>query len=166
MKPSAPDQSVLDECLRIALGNGNHARVAHYLDMGASADAVFKDALRLRDMHMLDLLLQHGADVNLRNTMGAPPLMAAVTSDMRARSTACVELLLAHGADAHAVFVFTTHPVDVFEAIGQLGVICTAPERAQLEKIGKVIKTHILSRQAQDRSRHHLAKRAGGRFKL
>lgn len=67
--------------------------------------AALQDISIYADVHAMQLLLDHGANVNAADFLGRTPLMYAARSD--APSVQAVKLLLAHGADVNAK---DTHP--------------------------------------------------------
>lgn len=85
-----------------------HPELAHELiERGADVSAVARNAQRVAPVHAaasvgdaatMRLLLEKGADPNLRQQMGYAPLHATAANGDRATT----EVLLAHGADANA----------------------------------------------------------------
>ena len=67
--------------------------------------AALEDVAIYADLHSMQVLLDHGADVNAADPLGRTPLMYAARSD--APSAAVVKLLLEHGANVNAK---DTHP--------------------------------------------------------
>jgi len=55
-------------------------------------------AVNKKSINMVKLLLEHGADVNFRDSFNVPPILYAASTG----SKALVELLLTHGADINA----------------------------------------------------------------
>ena len=96
--------------------------------------AALQDVAIFADVHSIQVLLGHGADVNAADPLGRTPLMYAARSD--APSAAVVKLLLEHGAEVNAK---DTHPqagdegwtaLDMAKQNGNMAVV------AMLEKAG------------------------------
>ena len=67
------------------------------------------------NLAMVDFLVTHGADLDLRDSLGKTPLHYAAT---QRDDVDIVEFLLAHGADPHAVDQLGHSPLDVAQAMG------------------------------------------------
>lgn len=78
-----------------AVQANQHEAVAFLLDSGAEIRDSIWYAARDSDVHMLDVLVEHGGDVNQHGLYGGTPLCVAVENGR----TEIVRNLLAHGAD-------------------------------------------------------------------
>jgi uncharacterized protein len=94
--------------LALAAYFGHRNIVNFLLDRGADANQVAENTIRIapihaavssKDLEMVRLLIEHGADVNARQQNGFTPLQGAAGSG----SLDIMELLLQHGADPAAL---------------------------------------------------------------
>ena len=87
--------------LEIAIETGFHTLVeliAKHEASQSAKNAALGEAVSLRRLDLVELLLANGADVNAKNKQGNTPLVGAVWMDHRD----VVELLLANKADVNA----------------------------------------------------------------
>jgi ankyrin repeat protein len=79
------------------LPNGSRVEMPRSSD-DYGATALFNAILKMR-VSMVESLLKHGIDINIRNSDGMTPLMAAAsTGNMQ-----IIRIILAKGADTHAI---------------------------------------------------------------
>lgn len=85
--------------LEIASSSGNEKVVKLLCEQGAeTGTCALHEAVLNHHEHIVQLLLEHGADVNVRNKKGDTPLGKAVGYHLEDN----IRLLLEHGADVHA----------------------------------------------------------------
>lgn len=85
---------------------GDTAAVREFLDDGTSPDAIDPQGdvpvifygVQIGELEIVRLLVEAGADVNVRNAYGNPPLWVAMTA-LGGDPPGVVRLLLEHGAD-------------------------------------------------------------------
>lgn len=77
------------------LKNGANPNMKNGKDQAAGLHLVAKGS----DIPLAELLVQHGADINIQDEKGSTPLMAAVMSYAEGDDTAMIEFLVIHGAD-------------------------------------------------------------------
>jgi ankyrin repeat protein len=94
-----PNRSNLDQALRAAIREGDHATVQALLDQGADVEArnelgdtALMQAALNADREMMQLLLQRGANIHSRGVYHVTPLLRALHDANKVR------LLLRHGA--------------------------------------------------------------------
>lgn len=108
-------------CLAVYFG---HYDVARYLlTQGADPDKISKNAMKIAPLHsavticnfeLMELLLEHGADANVREQGGYSPLDVAAICG----KTKIAELLLQHGADVNAKMPDGKTPLQLAEEKG------------------------------------------------
>lgn len=144
-------QSVLDESLRLAVCTANTDDVLRFLHAGADPNAWGNEssnaltlAVQRENLPMAALLIAHGADVNAQYTPGhsLPPLILAVLYDARGQQLNRTRFLLQQGADASRTFVFWGETIDIRGFLALYAKACDAAERAQLQRIGKLLNLH------------------------
>jgi ankyrin repeat protein len=106
------------------LPNGSRVEMPRSSD-DYGATALFNAILKMR-VSMVESLLKHGIDINIRNSDGMTPLMAAAsTGNMQ-----IIRIILAKGADTHAISTLG-------ENAGEMAARMGHTEAAKLLRIAK-----------------------------
>lgn len=96
-----------------------------------SATALFNAILKSR-VPMVESLLKNGIDVNVRNSDGVTPLMAAASTG----NLDVVSMLIARGADPHVVNGLGQNALDIANNGGHLDAAAMISKHAQAIKSG------------------------------
>lgn len=96
-----------------------------------SATALFNAILKLR-VPMVESLLKNGIDVNVRNSDGITPLMAAASTG----NVNVIGLLIARGADPHVVNGLGQNALDIANNSSHLDAAAMIRKHAQAMKPG------------------------------